>query len=160
MSTSSPETRAPITLDPNYRLSLGILLLSLPLAFFSPWAAAGVALFGFFLVIQTATLRLVFTSEALQVYRGEQQIRNFPYTEWLHWEIYITPVPILFYFREIKSIHFLPILFNPSQLRTCLEGYVGVPPLSVAPIDTENKSDLSSEVETPARGIETVKSGS
>ncbi len=128
---TTAQTRSAITLDPNYRLSLGIIFLSLPLVFLSPWATAVVALFGFFLVVQTATLRLVFTSESLEVYRGEQRIRNFPYGDWLHWEIYVTPVPILFYFREVKSIHFLPILFNPSQLRTCLEGYVGRPPLSV-----------------------------
>lgn len=130
---SSPPSTPPsaITLDPSYRLSLGIILLSLPLALVSPWATAVIALFGFFLVIQTATLKLVFTPESLEVYRGEDQIRNFPYHEWLHWEIYTRPVPILFYFREIKSIHFLPILFNPTQLRTCLEGYVGHTPLSV-----------------------------
>jgi hypothetical protein len=28
---------------------------------------------------------------------------------------------VLFYFREVSSIHFLPILFSPSQLRSCLE---------------------------------------
>jgi hypothetical protein len=30
-------------------------------------------------------------------------------------------VPILFYFKEINSIHFLPILFDRKMLQTCLE---------------------------------------
>lgn len=122
---------SPITLDPSYRLGLSILLLSLPLILLSVWATVAVAAFGLFLTIQTATLRLVFTAETLEIYRGEHQIRNFPYVDWLHWEIFIKPIPVLFYFREVHSIHFLPILFNPTQLRTCLERYVGLPPLPV-----------------------------
>ncbi len=151
MSNFSSMPRSTITLAPSYRLSLGIILLSLPLAFLSVWATAGVALFGLFLVIQTATLRLVFTPESLEVYRGEDRIRDFPYQEWLHWEIYIQPVPILFYFREINSIHFLPILFNPTQLRTCLEGYVGRPPLSVgSPTETDGSTAAPAKTSDPA----------
>lgn len=146
---TTAQTRSAITLDPSYRLSLGIILLSLPLVFFSPWVTAGVALFGFFLVIQTATLRLVFAPESLEVYRGEQRIRNFPYGDWLHWEIYSTPVPVLFYFREVNSIHFLPVLFNPSQLRTCLEGYVGRPPLSVGSDESSNGSTANTSDPIP-----------
>ncbi|MFN8798331.1 MAG: DUF3119 family protein, partial [Pseudanabaena sp.] len=28
------------------------------------------------------------------------------------------------YFKEIKSIHFLPVLFDVNILRTCLEKYI------------------------------------
>ncbi|NJN88640.1 MAG: DUF3119 family protein, partial [Leptolyngbyaceae cyanobacterium SL_7_1] len=62
-----------------------------------------------------------FTEAALDIYRGETLIRRFPYQDWQHWEIFWHPLPILFYFKEVKSIHFLPILFDPNQLRVVLE---------------------------------------
>jgi hypothetical protein len=86
-----------------------------------------VGLFGVFLGIQALTLRLRFTETALDIYRGEKQIRQFPYAAWEHWEIFWAPVPILFYFREVKSIHFLPIIFSPSQLRSALETHCALP---------------------------------
>lgn len=72
-------------------------------------------------MFQTATIRLQFTENALDVYRSGTLIRRFPYQEWLNWRIFWSPVPILFYFREVKSIHFLPVLFDPKMLQTCLE---------------------------------------
>ncbi|NJK61807.1 MAG: DUF3119 family protein [Synechococcaceae cyanobacterium SM2_3_1] len=115
------------TLNPDYRLPLVLILLALPLGFLSFWLTAGVALFGLFLAIQAATLRLVFTASALDIYRSEEQIRHFPYETWLHWQIYLPALPILFYFRETRSIHFLPIIFAPDQLQQCLWAYVGDP---------------------------------
>ncbi len=58
---------------------------------------------------------------ALDIYRSEQLIRQFPYADWQNWRIFWHRVPILFYFKEVKSIHFLPILFDPKMLETCLE---------------------------------------
>ena len=78
-------------------------------------------LFGLFLLVQTLTLTLRFTESALDVYRGNTVIRHFPYADWQHWEIFWDPIPVLFYFCEVNSIHFLPMLFNSSELRTCLE---------------------------------------
>jgi len=72
-------------------------------------------------MLQTVIIRLSFTGTALEVYRSEQRIRRFPYSEWSNWKIFWEPVPILFYFREVNSIHFLPILFDPKMLRQCLE---------------------------------------
>jgi hypothetical protein len=72
-------------------------------------------------LFQTATLRLQFTATALDIYRREGLIRRFPYQEWQNWRIFWGNAPILFYFKEVKSIHFLPILFDPKQLKTCLE---------------------------------------
>jgi hypothetical protein len=72
-------------------------------------------------MFQAATLRLRFTDTALDIYRSETRIRCFPYQEWQNWRVFWPPVPILFYFKEVKSIHFLPILFDPKMLRTCLE---------------------------------------
>ena len=85
------------------------------------WVSLAIAILGVFLLIQTLTIRLRFTETALEVYRSEKLLRNFPYQDWLNWEIFWSPIPILFYFREIKSIHFLPIIFDPKMLRSCLE---------------------------------------
>jgi len=120
-STTTPPAAAATELAPSYRIPLTLVGLAIPLAVVNPWLGGGVALFGVFLLIQAITLRLHFTETALDIYRGDQQIRQFPYAAWEHWEIFWSPVPILFYFREVKSIHFLPIIFSPSQLRTALE---------------------------------------
>jgi hypothetical protein len=125
--TASP-TAESAPLKPSYNLPIALLLGSLgwgslALVMFGvvQVALAGlVFLFGLFLLYQTATLRLVFTTTDLDIYRGDQRIRRFPYAEWEIWEIFWSPVPILFYFREVNSIHFLPILFNPDELRSQL----------------------------------------
>lgn len=121
MTASSTSTPTATELAPSYRIPLAIIGLALPVAWLQPWLAAAVALFGVFLLVQTVTLRLWFTDTALDIYRSGTLIRRFPYAEWQYWEIFWSPLPILFYFREVNSIHFLPIIFSPSQLRTCLE---------------------------------------
>lgn len=110
-----------IELAPSYVLPLLILIWSPPLILLLPWVGGAIALFGFFLLFQAATLRLRFSKTALDVYRGEKQIRHFPYRDWQNWRIYWQPIPILFYFKEVKSIHFIPVLFDPQTLKTCLE---------------------------------------
>ncbi|MBD1935198.1 DUF3119 family protein [Funiculus sociatus] len=110
-----------IELSPSYTLPLGLLVVAVPLLLFSPWLASVIAIFGLFLLFQAATIRLQFTPTALDVYRSDKMIRRFPYQEWQNWKIFWTPVPILFYFKEVNSIHFLPMLFDPKMLRTCLE---------------------------------------
>jgi hypothetical protein len=112
-----PETE----LAPSYRIPIALIVVSVPLFWLQAWAGGVIALLGSLLLFQTVTLRLRFTATALDIYRGDQCIRHFPYQDWLNWEIFWQPVPILFYFKEINSIHFLPIIFNPGQLRTCLE---------------------------------------
>jgi hypothetical protein len=79
------------------------------------WLGGLVGAFGLFLLVQTLTLTLRFTDSALEVYRRETVIRTFPYAEWQHWDIFWKPVPVLFYFREINSIHFLPIILAPAN---------------------------------------------
>ncbi|MEM9543169.1 MAG: DUF3119 family protein [Cyanobacteria bacterium P01_E01_bin.42] len=121
-ANSTSTTDSGITeLAPSYTLPLSIALGSLPLILVSPWLGGAIALFGVFLLIQAATLRLRFSNTALDVYRGEKQIRHFPYQDWQNWRIYWQPIPILFYFKEVKSIHFLPVLFDPQALKTCLD---------------------------------------
>ncbi|HEY9737415.1 MAG TPA: DUF3119 family protein [Trichocoleus sp.] len=108
-------------LTPNFRLPLGLVVLGAALFWLQPWVGGAIALLGLFLIVQTVMLRLRFSATALEIYRGTQQIRQFPYSDWLNWEIFWQPVPILFYFKEVNSIHFLPIIFSPQQLRTSLE---------------------------------------
>ncbi|MDJ0800713.1 MAG: DUF3119 family protein [Calothrix sp. MO_167.B12] len=110
-----------IELKPSYNIPIVLVLGAIPLLLVQPWIGAIVALFGLFLLFQTVTLRLQFTPTDLDIYRGEKMIRRFPYQEWQNWRIFWNPVPILFYFKEVKSIHFLPILFDPNTLKECLE---------------------------------------
>lgn len=118
------EAKQTIELAPSYKIPLVLIISALPLAFWQPWVSLAIALFGIFLLLQTATIRLKFTDISLEVYRSEKLIRNFPYQDWLNWEIFWSPVPILFYFREVKSIHFLPIIFDPKTLKNCLEKHL------------------------------------
>ncbi|WP_204139125.1 DUF3119 family protein [Halomicronema sp. CCY15110] len=120
------------TLQPSYNLPIALIFGGLGWACLS-WVMWGmtfaiiagiVALLGGFLLYQAATLRLVFTVTDLDIYRGDSRIRRFPYQDWQVWDIFWSPVPILFYFREVNSIHFLPILFSPAQLRSQLEQHV------------------------------------
>ena len=122
---SSTPTR--VTLKPDARLPLlvlvfGAALLPLPL---HPWPTLVVVLFGVFLLIQTASLRLEFEERALIVWQNSRELRRFPYDQWLTWRLFAPWLPGLLYFRETQSIHFLPILFSPKQLREQLELRVG-----------------------------------
>lgn len=117
----SPSATGTVQLAPSYSLPIALVGLALPVFLVQPWLGGAIALFGLFLLFQAATLRLVFTETALDVYRGDTLIRNFPYQDWQNWRIFWFNLPILFYFREVKSIHFLPILFDSKQLRACLE---------------------------------------
>ena len=125
--SSSSTTNSNVTLRPDPRLpllvvALGAALLPLPL---HPWPTLVVALFGVFLLIQTASLRLEFEQRALIVWQNGRELRRFPYDQWLAWRLFAPWLPGLFYFREIQSIHFLPILFSPGELREQLELRVG-----------------------------------
>ena len=114
---------AEITLAPNYTIPLVLVAVALPIATVQLWVGLAIGIFGLFLSIQTAIIKLEFTTTTLNVYRGSQVIRTFPYSEWSNWQIFWQPVPILFYFKEVNSIHFLPIIFDARMLRTCLEYY-------------------------------------
>ncbi|KST67375.1 DUF3119 family protein [Mastigocoleus testarum] len=121
--TTSTSTNAlsTVELNPNYKIPLVLVLIGALLLIVQPLLAGIIALFGVFLMFQAVTLRLRFTATDLDIYRGEKLIRRFPYSEWQHWEIFWPQIPILFYFKETKSIHFLPIIFDPKTLKTCLE---------------------------------------
>jgi hypothetical protein len=124
--TPSPQTNN-VIIRPSARLPLVILLLSaslwpLPL---SPWPTLVVGLFSVFLLVQTYILKLEFSEDDLVVWRGQEELRRFPFSEWMSWRLFAPWLPGLFYFREAKSIHFLPILFNPTELQEQLELRVG-----------------------------------
>lgn len=120
-ATSATELTTTVELAPSYTLPIALVAIAIPLLLVQIWVACAIALFGLFLLFQTVTLRLQFTETALDIYRGETLLRRFPYQEWQNWRIFGSTIPILFYFKEVKSIHFLPILFDPKTLRTCLE---------------------------------------
>ncbi|PZO45120.1 MAG: DUF3119 domain-containing protein [Pseudanabaena frigida] len=111
-------------LSPNYAIPAVLVFAGLPLILVQPIAAGVVSIFGLFLVYQAATIRLVFTATDLEVYRSQEKFRTFPYQEWQDWQVFWFAFPVLFYFKEVKSIHFLPVLFDVKMLRTCLEKYI------------------------------------
>lgn len=121
MTTTPANVTDGVTLAPDYKLAIAILILSVPVLFAQLWLGLPIALFGLFLLYQSKNIRLTFTSTALDVYRNDNRLRTFPYAEWEGWTIFWPPIPILFYFKEINSIHFLPILFNPTELREQLQ---------------------------------------
>ena len=121
MTTSFEPTASTIQLAPSYTLPIVLVIAATPVLLVQPWLGGVIALFGLFLMFQAATLRLQFTESALDICRGEILIRRFPYQDWQNWRIFWSTVPILFYFKEVNSIHFLPILFDSKTLKTCLE---------------------------------------
>lgn len=111
-----------IELAPSYTIPLVLVFIAIPLLILKqPIISLILALFGLFLLYQTVTLRLLFTQTDLEIYRQSQLIRRFPYEEWQNWRIFSPSFPVLFYFKEVKSIHFLPILFDPKMLKIVLE---------------------------------------
>jgi Protein of unknown function (DUF3119) len=124
--TTIPESNqlpATVELQPSYTIPLVLTVAAIPIALIQLWLGIAIGIFGLFLTIQAAIIKLKFTTTDLEVYRGSNLIRSFPYQEWETWQIFWLPVPILFYFKEVNSIHFLPIIFDPKGLRTCLEYY-------------------------------------
>ncbi len=121
MTTASPSSSQTVELAPFYGLPVTLILAALPLLFLQTWVSLAIALLGAFLLFQTVVIRLRFTETDLDVYRGDRLLRRFPYRDWQNWRIFWPSLPILFYFKEVNSIHFLPVLFDPQALRQCLE---------------------------------------
>ena len=94
----SPDPRLPLLV-----VGLGAALLPLP---GHPWPTLVVALFGLFLLIQTASLRLEFEERALIVRQNGRELRRFPYEHWLAWRLFAPWLPGLFFFRETKAFTF------------------------------------------------------
>lgn len=120
-SSFAPQSTSTVELKPSYNIPIFLVITAIPILVVQPWVGAVIALLGLFLLFQSVTIRLHFTATDLDIYRGEKLLRRFPYQEWQNWRIFWNRVPILFYFKEINSIHFLPILFDPNTLKSCLE---------------------------------------
>lgn len=123
-----------VLLKPSFAVPIGVVVLGLgclallPLWSNAPWLAATVVIFGLFLLLQTALLRLEFAPDALLVWRQTSLLRRFAYSEWLGWTLFWPAFPVLFYFREQRSIHLLPVLFDATGLRQQLERHLGESP--------------------------------
>lgn len=120
-SSLTPNTISTVELKPSYNIPVVLVLGAIPVLLIQPWLGGILTLLGLFLMLQAVTLRFQFTTTDFDLYRGEKLLRRFPYQEWQNWRIFWNPVPILFYFKEVNSIHFLPILFDPKTLKSCLE---------------------------------------
>ncbi len=124
------DSRADVVLAPRYGVPLGVVALGLgllPLQLLWPpalWLSLVVCVFGLFLLLQSVLLRLTFTADALLVLRQDTLLRRFPYSEWLGWRLFWPGVPVLFYFREQKSIHLLPVLFDAAELQNQLQAHL------------------------------------
>jgi hypothetical protein len=110
-----------VVLKPRYWLPLGVAISGILFTRLNLWVGLPFLVLGSFLGFQAATVQIQFTATAFELYRGEQLLRQFPYTDWQDWLIFWPPVPILFYFKEVKSIHFMPMLFDAGMLRSCLQ---------------------------------------
>ena len=112
-----------VILSPSYRLPLfiifiGLLLLITP---FHPWPTIIISSFGFFLLLQSFTLKLKFTKDDLIVMQFGNELRRFPFKNWIAWRIIFPQLPGFLYFREEASPHLLPILFDVNSLREQLK---------------------------------------
>ena len=123
-----PDPSQGVILSPSPWLPLAVVGLGLASLLLNLWLSLVVSLFGLFLLIQSQILRLQFSADALLVWRGSTVLRRFPYSEWLSWTLFWSPIPVLFYFREQRSIHFLPVLFDPKTLREQLNLHVSAQP--------------------------------
>ncbi len=127
-ASSAPSSPIPvsITLAPSFSIPIGLIAIAIASLWIQKWLALALLVFGLFLLLQTFLLRLTFTDDALDIYRGETLIRRFLYRDWQNWQIFWQPCPILFYFKEVNSIHFLPIIFDSKALRESLEQHLPI----------------------------------
>jgi Protein of unknown function (DUF3119) len=126
--SEGPDPSQGVILAPRAWVPLAVVALGLASLALNPWAALVISLFGLFLLLQSQLLRLQFSADALLVWRGSSLLRRFPYADWLGWKLFWGPIPALFYFREQRSIHLLPVLFDATTLRQQLDLHVSAQP--------------------------------
>jgi len=119
MNSENPFDKDGIILSPSFRLPLiiifiGLLFLISPI---HPWPTIIISSFGSFLLLQSFTLKLKFTKDDLVVMQLGNELRRFPFKNWIAWRIILPQLPGFLYFREEASPHLLPILFEVNSLR-------------------------------------------
>jgi hypothetical protein len=125
-----PIETAEIVVPPRFNLALSVIAIG---AIATQWllgVGVAVMIFGAFLVFQTATVRIIFAAEQFEVWQYGKRVIGFPYKEWQKWQVFWPPLPILFYFREIYSPHFIPMLFDHRILRENLKKFIPLEPES------------------------------
>jgi len=93
-----------------------LVIAALPVLLVQAWVAGMLALFGWLHVPRQRCVCI--HRKRLRYLQGEKLIRRFP-QEWQIGRFFWPKVPILL--QGSQSIHFLPILFDPKTLKTCLE---------------------------------------
>ena len=116
-----------VILSPMHRLPILIILIGLPVLLipFPRWISIIIICFGFFLLIQSFTLKIKITEKEFIVLQLGKQIRCFPFKNWLAWRLFLPQLPGILYFRETASPHLLPILFDREMLEKQLKLRVG-----------------------------------
>ena len=116
-----------VVLAPSPRLPLLILLLGpvLLLLPYRPWPTLLNSLVGLALLLQVYSLQLEFDDNALVVWRGQRELRRFPYKDWISWRLFWQGFDCLLYFREQRTPHLIPVLFDAVELRAQLRKHVG-----------------------------------
>ena len=119
MTSENSINKDVVILSPSFRLPffiilIGLLFLITPL---HPWPTIIISSFGFFLLLQSFTLKLKFTKDDLIVMQLGNELRRFPFKNWIAWRIVLPQLPGFLYFREEASPHLLPILFEVNSLR-------------------------------------------
>ena len=119
MTSENPLNKDGVILSPSYRLPcfiifIGLLFLITP---FHTWPTIVICSFGFFLLLQSFTLKLKFTKDDLIVMQLGNELRRFPFKNWIAWRIILPQLPGFLYFREEASPHLLPILFEVNSLK-------------------------------------------
>ena len=108
-----------VILSPSFRLPIfiiitGLLFLITP---FNHVPTIIISSFGFFLLLQSFTLKLKFTKDDLIVMQLGNELRRFPFKNWIAWRVILPQLPGFLYFREEASPHLLPILFEVNSLK-------------------------------------------
>ena len=119
MTSENSTDNESVTLSPSYRLPIfiifvGLLFLITP---FNPWPTIVISSFGSFLLLQSFTLKIKFTKEDFIVMQMGNELRRFPFKNWIAWRIILPKLPGFLYFREEASPHLLPILFEVNALK-------------------------------------------
>ena len=138
MNSENSLEKDSVILPPSYRLPIliiftGLLFLITP---FHPWPTIIISSFGFFLLLQSFTLKLKFTNDDLIVMQLGNELRRFPFKNWIAWRIILPKLPGFLYFREEASPHLLPIVFEVNSLQEQLR-------LRVKGLEIQKEVDLS-----------------